>query len=84
MAEFNKKMRKDYTMEGMLKDPDKNLEVGMWYWKQVKQMTGGDTTYALLAYQQGPTGASKISANKRATQPYVIKVLHYYDLFASK
>ncbi|MDP2908160.1 MAG: LysM peptidoglycan-binding domain-containing protein [Nanoarchaeota archaeon] len=84
VAEFNKKMRKDYTMEGMLKDPDKNLEVGTWYWKQMKQRTGGDTNYALLAYQHGPTGASKISAQKRATQPYVIKVMHYYDLFASK
>lgn len=53
LAEWNRKTGRNYTEE-MMKDPNYNIEVGVWYLQQ-QYLRFKDWDTAIMAYNAGPT-----------------------------
>ena len=85
---------KDFSREDLF-DPEKNIMMGVWYFKYLLERFDGDVTVAIAAYNAGPTNAAKwlkradLSSDGRTlseipfeeTRKYEQKIMNSYEMY---
>ena len=76
---------KDYGLYDDLENPQKNIDVGTRYLRDLLLMFDGDVKLALAAYNAGPGAVRKYGMQIppfKETRTYVPEVLKFYDQYA--
>jgi len=85
---------KDFSQEDLF-DPEKNIMMGVWYFKYLLDRFDGDVKVAIAAYNAGPTNATKwlgredLSSDGRTleeipfeeTRKYEQKIMSAYEMY---
>lgn len=85
---------KDFSREDLF-DPEKNIMMGVWYFKYLLDRFDGDVKVAIAAYNAGPTNAAKwldreeLSSDGRSldeipfeeTRKYEQKIMSAYEMY---
>ena len=85
---------KDFSQEDLF-DPEKNIMMGVWYFKYLLERFDGDVKVAIAAYNAGPTNAMKwlgredLSSDGRTldeipfeeTKKYEQKIMSAYEMY---
>lgn len=84
----------DFSQEDLF-EPEKNIMMGVWYFKYLLDRFGGDLRVAIAAYNAGPTNASKwllredLSSDGKTldeipfeeTRKYEQKIMNSYEMY---